>query len=194
MLFYHATLRKFINPWICNAMWPYIQCDLVPDPDAPWSRTEVSYRPRPRRHSPQNQDVTQSWTQIGHFADESKILNPTRNRVHRTTRQRAVLWSNPGNVIHPSLYLGKQTLQLYSSTGNHRVNKSPGVPPKNFGKQILPTLHTIQFWILPHAQFRQKFLTLLLQQTRATTPFQRAGLIPQFAKCPNSHKHNFASV
>ena len=156
--------RGIIPPQTQTSFTPEPRCDSVLDPDRPFCRRKQNIEP---------------------YSKPMSIEQHINELFSAATS---------GNIIHPSLCLGKRTLQLYSSTGNHRVNKSPGVPPKNFGKQILPTLHTIQFWILPHAQFRQKFLTLLLQQTRATTPFQRAGLIPQFAKCPNSHKHNFASV
>ena len=84
----------------------------------------------PGRDPPQNQEVIQSWTQIGYFAGDSRKLNPTRNLCQHINELFSAATS--GNVIHPSLCLGKRTLQLDSSTGNHSSQQKPGGPPKEF--------------------------------------------------------------
>ena len=67
---------------------------------------------------------------------------------------------------------------------NHLRQQDPSNSPKKLFDKSLPT-YSIKFRISIHAQFGPRFPTLLIQQGRATTPFQRAGLIPQFSKWPN---------
>ena len=72
----------------------------------------------------------------------------------------------------------------FPSQSHLRQQGPPQLPKEAFLTKISPTPHSIQFRISIYAEFGP-ISTLLIQQGRATTPFQRAGLIPQFSKWPN---------
>ena len=167
-----------------KAIWSRSQYDLVLDPDAIWSCTQMSFGPGPICDTGPGQEATQSWTQIDKFIYPGLPLKPHFFTLLLLTRCPS---SNTNNFMQHRLQVG-----IYPAC--HAIKKGPfsfptvsfTKPPRQQGppqlpKEALPTSRSIQFRISIYAEFGP-ISTLLIQQGRATTPFQRAGLIPQFSK------------
>ena len=161
------------------------QYDLVLDPDVIWSSTQTSFGPRPRRDTGPDHEATQSRAQIDKFIyPRLPLMKPHFFTLLLLTRYPS---SNTNNFMQYRLQVG-----IYPAC--HAIKKGPfsfptvsfTKPPRQQGppqlpKEALPTSRSIQFRISIYAEFGP-ISTLLIQQGRATTPFQRAGLIPQFSK------------
>ena len=166
------------------------QYDLVLDPDAIWSCTQMSFGPGHIRDPGPGQEATQSWTQMDKFIYPG--LPPMKPHFHFTTAYKM------SQFKHKQFYATQASdrhLPYFSHnieashshlpqfpSQNHLRQQDPCNSPKKLFNKSLPTSHSIKFRISIHVQFEPRFPTLLIQQGRATTPFQRAGLIPQFSK------------